>query len=474
MSNKQTIIDNNSRIEAITNRLNNSTLADVRDTTTTANDVLSGKEFYGSNGQKVSGTIETFTPTEVTENTTLQTAGKYVNGNIVVNVAGSGSGEDMLQARVDSTNSCNALFAYYEGENVDFATNLDTSRATTTQRMFYDCQKLKYIPQFDIGNVTNMLFMFSGCRLLEEIPLLNTSKVTSFRQVFYTCEALKSIPQFDTGSVTDMQQAFYMCRTLTTIPLLNTSKVTTMQEMFANCSALTTISQLDTSSCTNMRSMFKTCPALTSIPFLDTSKVTTMEEMFNGCSKLTTIPQLNMSSVTRVNNMFGSCSSLTSVPELDTKRVTQFPGMFSGCTNLQTVSFIDMRNNNSSTTYMFKGCKNLTNLTLKNIKIALQIGSGSGTGSSDYGHLLTLDSLINTIKELWDYSSGSTTYKLTIGTANLEKIANTYVKLVDVTDEMIAQDDLIASKKPCVVCESTDEGAMTITEYALLKKWSLA
>ena len=56
--NKQTIIDNNARIDALTKRLNNSTLADVRDTTATAGDVLSGKVFYSKDGVKTTGTLE--------------------------------------------------------------------------------------------------------------------------------------------------------------------------------------------------------------------------------------------------------------------------------------------------------------------------------------------------------------------------------------------------------------------------------
>ena len=108
---------------------------------------------------------------------------------------------------------------------------------------------------------------------------------------------------------------------------------------------------------------------------------------------------------------------------------------------------------------MFTNCFKLTNLTLLNIKVDLQIGSGTS-----YGHLLTLDSLINTVMELWNYSDGSKSPKLTMGSANLEKIANTYVLVTDeTTDKMTAE-----------VCDSTTEGAITLKAFAELKGWTLA
>lgn len=39
---------------------------------------------------------------------------------------------------------------------------------------------------------------------------------------------------------------------------------------------------------------------------------------------------------------------------------------------------------------------------------------------------------------------------------------------------MIADDDLIESKLPCEVCESTDESAMLLEDYIYLKNWKLA
>jgi hypothetical protein len=93
---------------------------------------------------------------------------------------------------------------------------------------------------------------------------------------------------------------------------------------------------------------------------------------------------------------------------------------------------------------------------------------GSGTS---YGHLLTVDSLTHLIYELIKQSSSRT---LTVGTANLAKLAGVYVKAIDITDEMRAEDDLIDEKKPFVVCESTDDGAMLITDYAsTIKNWTI-
>ena len=315
--------------------------------------------------------------------------------NAVVDVQGSsGGGTDMLQQRVDTNNSCQYLFFGYSGDNVDYITNLDTSKVTSMSDMFSNCTELTTIPQLDTSNILIMSNMFKSCT------------------------NLTTIPQLDTGKVCNMSGMFNSCTNLTTIPQLDTSKVTSMFSMFNSCTNLTTIPQLDTSSVTGMSSMFNGCTNLTTIPQLDTSKVTSMSSMFNGCTNLTTITQLDTSSIISISSMFN-------------------------------------------------GCTNLTNLTLKNIKRSITIGSGT-----TYGHLLTVDSLINTIKELWARTSGS--YKLTMGSTNTAKLADVYVRLIDVTDEMIAQDPNIESKMPCEVCESTDEGAMLITTYANNKGWTIA
>ena len=190
---------------------------------------------------------------------------------------------------------------------------------------------------------------------------------------------------------------------------------------------------------------------------MDTSSVTNMNGTFIGCTSLTTIPQMDTSSVTNMLEMFSGCTSLTTIPRMDTSSVTNMAAMFNGCTSLTTIPQMDMSSvTNISNTYnMFSGCSNLTNLDLRNIKMNLQIGSGTS-----WGHLLTVDSLVNTIKEL---VTSPTPKTLTMGTDNVAKIQNLYCKIIDDTDP----------KKTMELCESTEEGAMTLTDYAQLKKWNI-
>ena len=144
----------------------------------------------------------------------------------------------------------------------------------------------------------------------------------------------------------------------------------------------------------------------------NTSGVQDMRSMFSGCSELITIPQLDISNVTQINSIFYNCAKLT-------------------------------------------------NLTLLNIKINLQISNGS-----TYGHLLTVDSLINICKECINTGSNKT---LKMGSANTNKLSSVYVSL---TNDPEADEN--NPKLPCEVCESTDEGAMLITDYMALKKWTLS
>ena len=204
------------------------------------------------------------------------------------------------------------------------------------------------------------------------------------------------------------------------------------------------------------------------INYSDTENVTDMKYMFSQNIYLKTIPILDTNKVTDMVQMFYQCEQLQSIPQLDTRNVVYMSMMCYWCYKLETISSLNMINVRSAGS-MFTNCSKLTNLTLLNIKVDLQIGSGT-----DWGHLLTLESLINTIKELVNVGASKT---LTMGSANLEKIANVYVKRTttgDIPTCLSDNSNIDLAKAPCEVCESTDEGAMTLEDYANLKGWALA
>ena len=150
--------------------------------------------------------------------------------------------------------------------------------------------------------------------------------------------------------------------------------------------------------------------------------------------------------------------------EKDTENVTGLWYTWGGCPKLRKIPRLDLQSCNTIDT-PFNGCSALEEVYFCNIRASLQVASGT-----TYGHMLTVESLIHLIKELRDVGSAK---KLTIDTVNIEKLANVYVKTIDITDDMRAADPFIDQKLPFAICESTDEGAMHIVDYAKLKNWDV-
>ena len=281
----------------------------------------------------------------------------------------------------------------------------------------------------DTSNVTNMEELFSGCRSLKSIPAINTQNVTNMNLMFFQCEKLSSVPALDTSNVINMNQMFNNCRSLSSVPTLDTSNVTEMTGMFSECKKLSSVPALNTSNVTNMGLMFAGCESLTTVPLLNTSNVTEMGGMFSGCHSLVEIPTLDTSKCKFLAAMFAGCSSLKQIPLLNTKSCTNISGMFEGCTSLETVPILDA-SNVGDISKIFKDCPSLVMLGgLKNLGMdyssAYYIHANKREYTLDlsYSPLLTHDSLMNVINNLYDIKSkGVKPQTLQLGNTNKEKL----------------------------------------------------
>ena len=254
---------------------------------------------------------------------------------------------------------------------------------------------------------------------------------------------LKSISTVDGSNTNFSKRLFARMPILESIKLTNVAS--SISYSFSGCTSLKSI-EIDGDSIQNFDSAFSDCCSLEETVRMNYSNATTYRSMYSGCINLKIARPLNA-----INSPVSS----------------SFTQTFSNCTSLHTIELMDFRGAIGASN-VFSYCTNLINLNLKNIPVSMTIGSGTS-----WGHKLTLDSLTNTIKELWDLTGG-TSQTLTVGSANLTKLANIYVKLIDITEEMRAEDEYIDLKKPFEVCEGTDEGAMLITEYVTSKNWQLA
>lgn len=280
--------------------------------------------------------------------------------------------------------------------------------------------------------------------------------ITDFSYFCYKDARLSLLDKIDTSKGTDFSGMFsYSTKNSVDYYTknLDTSNGEKFIEMFAFSTAYNSQPPLfDTSKGITFYSMFYNCQRIQSIPLYDTSNGIRFDDMFYGCQVLTTIPELNVSKGVSFDGTFNGCKALTTVPDLNTSNGEDFETMFYNCTSLVAIPKLDLTKART-VSYMFYNCSALANLYLYNIRKTIQIGS-----DTSWGHLLTVDSLVHTIKELCTVTKSQT---LTIGPANLEKIAGLYCRITDDTNE----------KKPMELCESTDEGAMTLSDYASEKNW---
>ena len=371
-------------------------------------------------------------------------------------------------------------------ECIDIAENLpDAPKTNFTMQDFIDSR----------GSL-NDLYRNIQIQNIEELNWLtevDTSKVVSCNSMFYgALKNIETVPLFDVSNVTNASYMFYSEGKFKIAPAFHFKQPCSANNMF-NSTGYHKIEECNIimDDCTSAERMFNNCAYLTTIPqTIKTHNCTMFDYMFYKCSKLNGNYSIDMSSGQYARHFLYqsgiSSGCVLNIELVNSCNIREFTYAFCQAYNLLTLS-ADMRNTTGANG-MLQNCTNLTNLTLKNIKTNLQVGSGTS-----YGHLLTIGSLVGLCHELRDTGSSKT---LTVGSANLDKLANVYVKIIDVTDEMTAADDLVSEKLPFEAyvvdpdntaditshvtttrvssVDELPEGAVLMSDYVVLKNWQLA
>ena len=118
---------------------------------------------------------------------------------------------------------------------------VDTSKTTSMNRMFYNCKvKSLDLSNFDTRNVVNMANMFCKCSVESlDLSSFKTRKVTNMGAMFYQCSVkYLDLSNFDTRNVVNMGFMFYQCAAKRlNLSNFNVSNARHMNDMFHECQA---------------------------------------------------------------------------------------------------------------------------------------------------------------------------------------------------------------------------------------------
>ena len=304
---------------------------------------------------------------------------------------------------------------------------------------------------------------YSG--VISEMPLLNFSKCKNISSIFYQAQAIKKLPMYDFSNVEEASSAFYRMSSIDTsvnyyaifsnMPNLKSARNFLQWTPFKiEGEALHFPKMLDPAWMFN-------CINITSLPKIYFSEdCTQLYFTFKQAEQLTGtlhFPQIlsNQNKGLACCGAFEECYKIEEII-FDYIYVSDGLDMFYKDSKLKLIKTLDLRYCNR-TSKMFFSCTALETLIIKYLNYSLSVKNCAN---------LTLETLIGLCKECVKSEIAKT---LSINSACLEKLSTVYVKLTDKTE-----DNESYPKLPCAVCESTDEGAMLISDYMALKNWTLA
>lgn len=355
---------------------------DVSDTTATAGDVLSGKDFYLANGTKTSGSITTYSGstsiTPTTSQQTISTSGKYVASDITVGAIpnnykdttnADATAGDILYGKVavNGSGDVTGTIQTYSG-----ATTITENGIVATAGKYLTSDLTVSVSGGSQNPNIEILTQDSNGYPLT-LKTNNYTKIPGYMFSNYSWSISRGSfwvnvtdIQLNSG-ITDIGiYAFYYCYGLTSINIPN-GVTRIRQNAFANCSNLSSVSLPNTLT-TIDTSAFSSCTSLTSIVIPNSVKYL-RQAVFSSCSNLSSVTLSNTLG-TIENQCFSWCTSLTSIV-IPSSVVSIDQTAFTGSNNMQSVKFLGQVPNLTTLfngfskveLYDFRGCTTVPTLS---------------------------------------------------------------------------------------------------------------
>ena len=130
---------------------------------------------------------------------------------------------------------------FYQNINLIDFPNIDFSKATRTQYMFYEAKFTHAGPINTSSSLINTVGMFEKCANLKDVQILDMSNVIYTGSMFRDCKSLETLQVINIENAVHITFADYMfinCKKLSEIPAFDLTNTFSMSEIFYGCSSL--------------------------------------------------------------------------------------------------------------------------------------------------------------------------------------------------------------------------------------------
>ena len=239
--------------------------------------------------------------------------------------------------------------------------NIMINNANNCYMMFYGCSKLFGNVSVGAAYTKNCQLMFAGCSNLDNVTVENVNDAS------YMFSA-SGIPRGAIVTGSSLNAAFMYNGCLSLIENVSHQNVADANNMFAGCSQLNGNISIALFESGKIANIFAGCASL------NHDIVITGPSSYNGSEMFRSLANLNrnilINNANNCVNMFYGCSKLAGNISVGAAFRKNCVNMFYGCSSLISAEV----DNISDASYMFKGCSNLTGVTLVNMGVV----SGAG------------------------------------------------------------------------------------------------